>query len=236
MKLLARHGTAALIVLAATAISPAAHADGMVPETSVVIVDEKSGEGSINVRNSDSVTALLHTTIANIPEDTEQLLVLTPPVARVDAGDTQLVRFILQSSAPLKTERLKRVTFEGIKAQEPAAGPRVAMSVRHNIPVILRPANLPVERSPWTRLTWTLRGDTLVVNNPSPYVVRLANTVNLLPANQLVELGRSYVLPGEELSLQLTETGHRSATGVRLAPATTYGYAVAPYDAPLAQN
>ncbi|WP_339528166.1 fimbria/pilus periplasmic chaperone, partial [Pseudomonas sp. EL_65y_Pfl2_R96] len=84
-------------------------AAGMVPETPVVVLDEGVGEAGINVLNSESHPALLHTSIEDVPQDTESLLLLTPPVARVEPGTTQRVRFILRSAEPLQTERLKRV-------------------------------------------------------------------------------------------------------------------------------
>lgn len=63
-----------LVSLLAVSASLPAWADGMIPETSVVIVKEEDGEASIKVRNSDSSTALLHVTLQDLPEDTEPLL------------------------------------------------------------------------------------------------------------------------------------------------------------------
>ncbi len=94
----------------------------------MVIVHESEGEASVSVTNTDSQLALLHVTLENIPEDTEPSLVVTPPLARVDPGKSQLVRFILQAQQPLMTQRLKRVIFEGMptapSATESRACPR----------------------------------------------------------------------------------------------------------------
>jgi P pilus assembly chaperone PapD len=211
----------------------AAHADGMVPETPVIIVDEARGEATINIRNTATSPALLYSMIENVPEDTESLLVLSPPVTRVEAGEVQLVRFLLESHGPFKVERLKRAVFEGIMPNEEDAGPRLRLSIKQNIPVIVRPAGLPVERQPWTKLVWFLDRDMLKVSNPSPYVVRMAATVSLLPADMPVPLKRGYILPGETLSLPLSVMPQVAQTGVRLFPATTYGYAVKSHDAVL---
>lgn len=91
-------------------LSTQVYADGMVPDTSVVIVNE----ASVSVTNTDGKLALLHVTLENIPEDSESLLFVTPPLARVEADKSQLVRFILQNRTPLQTQRLKRVIFEGM--------------------------------------------------------------------------------------------------------------------------
>lgn len=208
-------------------------ADGMVPDTSVVIVYEADGEASVSVTNTDSQLALLHVTLEDIPEDDELLLVVTPPLSRVEASKSQLVRFILQSPQPLRTQRLKRVIFEGMPQDRPtteAGHARVGVTVRQNLPVIIHPKGLKRNSTPWTDLTWSLRGDQLQVRNDTPYVVRLAQDLTLLPGKGKAMLPRTYVLPGETLSVPATGG---AATSVRFQPATVYGFAVNPHEAPI---
>ncbi|QDG58831.1 fimbria/pilus chaperone family protein [Pseudomonas sp. NIBRBAC000502773] len=210
-----------------------AQADGMIPDTSVVIVYEAEGEAAVSVTNTDSQLALLHVTLEDIPEDREPLLVVTPPLSRVEASKSQLVRFILQRQQPLQTQRLKRAIFEGMPQGRPAteAGhARVGVTVRQNLPVIIHPKGLALNRTPWTRLAWSQHGNTLQVRNDSPYVVRLAQELRLLPGDGKAMLPRTYVLPGETLSVPATGG---TASKVRLQPATVYGFAVAAYEAPL---
>ncbi|SUI51459.1 putative fimbrial chaperone protein [Serratia quinivorans] len=72
------------------------------------------------------------------------------------------------------------------------------------------------------------------MSNPSPYVVRLGEGVQTLPGNGVWTLPHSYVLPGQILTLTQSGTKPLSAeTQVRIAPATTWGFSVAHYDAPL---
>jgi len=210
-------------------------ASGMLPETSVVIVNEADGEASMNVKNTDPAAALLYTSIQNLPEDKEPLLVISPPVARVDPDQTQLVRFILQLNEPLKTQRLKRVIFEGIPQKGPDGGVKVTMNVRQNLPLIIHPKNLPANREPWKLLTWSLRGDTLTMINDSAYVVRFAQSVSLLPSNTEIDMGRTYILPGEKLTAAVAENPG-NATAVRISPATVYGFSVDNFDAPLSKQ
>jgi P pilus assembly chaperone PapD len=216
-------------------LSMNAQADGMVPDTSVVIVYENDGETSVSVTNTDSQLALLHVTLEDIPEDNEPLLVVTPPLSRVESGKSQLVRFILQDHLPLKSQRLKRVIFEGMPKGRPAAEAghaRVGVTVRQNLPVIIHPKGLATNRSPWTGLTWAFDNHELLVTNDTPYVVRLAQELRLLPGDGKAMLPRTYVLPGERLRIPASATG---ASTVRLQPATLYGFAVAAYDAPIAR-
>ncbi len=72
--------------------------------------------------------------------------------------------------------------------------------------------------------------DQLSVSNPTPYVVRLAQELRLLPGNGSALLPRTYVLPGETLKMTASGTG---ASRIELQPATVYGFAVAPYEAPI---
>ncbi|AZE93158.1 Beta-fimbriae chaperone protein [Pseudomonas orientalis] len=210
-----------------------AKADGMVPDSSVVIVYEADGEASVSVTNTDSQLALLHVTLQDIPEDTEPLLVVTPPLSRVESSKSQLVRFILQNQKPLLTQRLKRAVFEGMpqgRAATAAGHARVGVTVRQNLPVIVHPKGLAPNRTPWIDLTWTLSNGTLQVRNDTPYVVRLAQELQLLPGDGKAMLPRTYVLPGETLSVPASGG---AADKVRLQPATVYGFAVSAYDAPL---
>ena len=228
--------TAAGLTLLMLGLAPNAHADGMVPDTSVVIVHEADGEAAISVTNTDNQLALLHVTLQDIAQDTEPLLVVTPPLARVESQKSQLVRFILQNKQPLKTQRLKRVVFEGMpqgRAAIEAGHARVGVTVRQNLPVIIHPKGLAPNRTPWTGLDWSLRDGTLQVKNDTPYVVRLAQELRLLPGDGKAMLPRTYVLPGETLSVPASGS---AASTVRLQPATVYGFAVAAYEAPLTSS
>lgn len=241
----------ATALLSAGAILPCtARADGMVPETSVVIINEADGETTMKVKNTDPRPALLYTIIQHVPEDQETLFTVTPPVARVDPGQTQLVRFILTNKTPLKTERLARVIFDGIGERKDSNSNTVAIRVRQNLPVVITPKGLPVNLEPWKLLKWTVVDGKLKVSNDSPYVVRLGATVKILPMGKTGELPSTYLLPGQATLVMMpkddvkTNAGKKDArpsqptkeemeelmrlypgaTGVDFQPATRYGY------------
>jgi P pilus assembly chaperone PapD len=209
-------------------------ADGMVPETSVILVYEDKGEASVSVRNSDARPSLLHVTLQDIAEDAEPLLFVTPPVSRVEPGASQLVRFILRNAKPLKTQRLKRVLFEGLPPKNTLEPGRatVAVNIRQNLPVILHPKGLAPNREPWKGLTWSIAQGELVVANDTPYVVRMGQEVHLLPMMASIRIPTTYVLPGARHVVAVPESA-QAATAVRLYPATVYGFAVDAYDAVL---
>lgn len=221
---------AALWLLSATAL-----ATGVLPASSVVIVEEEDGEGAINLQNTDSFPVLLLTTLKAIDQDTEKLLAITPPTARIEPGKSQRVRFMLTTKTPLKTERLRRVIFEGVPPQEKDKNV-VRMTVRQNLPVIIRPAGLARDDAPWKKLVWARRNGALHVSNPSPYVVRLGQGVITLPGRASWTLPHAYVLPGQQLTLTPQAKGNDAGTvsTVRISPATTWGFTIDTYDAPLA--
>lgn len=206
------------------------NADGMQPETTVVVLFEEDGEATINIKNTDPGPALLHSVIENVPEDQEPLLIVTPPITRVEAGETQLVRFISTLKTPLKTQRLKRVSFEGIPQARSPGGATIGITLRQNLPLILHPQGLARHQAPWELLKWKRQGDGLSVHNDSAYVVRLALEVQLIPEKQVATLPRSYVLPGETLKVN-TRGSLVGVTSVVIQPATVYGFTVDTYHA-----
>lgn len=202
----------------------------MLPETTVVLLYEEQGEATLTIKNTDAVPALLHSVVENVPEDLEPLLVVTPPITRVEAGETQLVRFISTLKAPLKTQRLKRVTFEGIPQARAAGGATIGITLRQNLPLILHPRGLPVHHTPWELLKWRRMGDRLTVHNDSAYVVRLTPQVQLLPQHVQATLPRAYVLPGDTLTVAV-QGALTGLTAVEFQPATAYGFSVESYRA-----
>ena len=213
-------------------LSAVAVSDGMQPETTVVVLYEEDGEATINIKNTDAGPALLHSVIENVPEDVEPLLIVTPPISRVEGGDTQLVRFISTLKVPLKTQRLKRVSFEGIPQARAAGGATIGITLRQNLPLILHPKGLPRHNTPWELLTWKRTGPNLTVHNDSAYVVRLAPELHLQPHKGVATLPRTYILPGEVLTAKV-DGPLDGVASIEIQPATVYGFSVASYRAPV---
>jgi P pilus assembly chaperone PapD len=210
---------------------------GLQPESPVLLVSETQGEAQMGVKNSDAENLLLHTNVYDVDGDTKLEVIPLPPIIRVDAGGRQLVRFVLENTGePLKVQHYKRVTFEGIPEKSTkTTESRVRVNVRYDLPVIISPKGLVLNETPWDLMVWRVEENKLVVTNPSPYVVRMSRQVDLLPALTRVEIAqRTFILPGETLSLDLPAgTTAKSIHGVRLFPATLYGYTAPDYDAPL---
>lgn len=204
-----------------------AYAAGMVPETSLLVIDEATHSGTMNVKNTDTTPALLYTTIIDLPDDTNNgiKLIATQPVVRLEPGQTQQLRFILQNNAPLDVEHYKRVTFEGIPPKNDDKKIKIGINIRQDLPVLIRPAKLAVVTDAWKTLQWSGSGTTAKVTNPSKYVVRLAQNVIFQPSGAAGSLKKTYILPGETLDIAVSKSvgGNNK---VKFFPASRYGVEV----------
>ncbi|WAH60139.1 fimbria/pilus chaperone family protein [Pseudomonas silvicola] len=210
-------------------------AAGMVPETTVLRVNVADGEASLNVTNTDQVAALLYTTATDLEQKPQPYLLISPPVTRVEAGEKQLVRFLLKPGQTIANQQMLRVIFEGIPERKPGSPGDLNVTVRQNIPVILHPEGLAEDPQPWKHLEWRQTSAGIALNNDSPYIVRLGQRVTILPDNVMLALPHTYVLPRRALTLPLpTPLSPGKVRSVRLHPASQYGFQGKPYEAPLA--
>lgn len=216
--------------------SAGSFAAGMVPQNSIVIIEESDGEGNIDIKNTDKYPSLLITKIEDLEDDKEELITVYPPVARVEGNETQTVRFLITTKTPLKTERLKRVTFEGVPPKNGELKKEINVTFKQNLPVIIRPAGLAQNLAPWEGLTWEYKNSQFTVTNPSPYVVRfISPNITVLPSGQKFILPKTYILPHQSFNLSgVQNTNIKNADKVRFYPATTWGFSTNKYyDAPL---
>lgn len=231
---------ALFVGLAALGVPGVSLADGMTPESSIVILPTDAKSTSIKVTNTSATDDLLLVEILPIDEDTEDVALVQPGMgeALVKAGKEQQVTFtLLDEARASKVQRLRRVVFEGAKGRPKRAKQHneVGVTVRQNLPLIVHPAGLELIRDPWTNLKWTRSGGNITVSNDSPYVVRLAQEILVLPSNTQLGLQESYVLPGKRLTMQLPAAAANDKQ-VRIFPATVYGFATDHFDAPLTES
>lgn len=207
-------------------VSLSVFSEGMVPETSLLVIDEATHSGTMNVKNTDAHPALLYTTVVDLPDESKDLkLIPTQPVVRVEPGQTQQIRFILQNNKPLDVEHFKRVTFEGIPPKSENKRIKIGFNIRQDLPVLIRPAGLPVVTDAWKYLQWSGSGNTAKVVNPDKYVVRLAPEIVFLPSGTKGHISKSYILPGETLNITVSKNINGD-NKVQFYPASRYGIEV----------
>lgn len=238
---IARFAVPALIVgLAALGTPGVSRADGMTPESSIVILPTNAKVTTVKVTNTSDTDDLLMVEILPIHEDTEDVALVQPGMgeALVKAGREQQVSFtLLDNARATQVQMLRRVVFEGAKGRPKRAKKHseVGVSVRQNLPLIVHPASLELIPDPWKHLKWTRSGGNITVSNDSPYVVRLAQEFEVLPSKTPLGLPESYVLPGRRLTIKLPPAAANDQQ-VRIHPATVYGFATDHFDAPLTES
>lgn len=206
-------------------------AAGMVPDTSLLLINEDERGANMDVKNSDDTAQLLYTRIVDLPDDPTPGVIVTQPVVRVNAGKTQRVRFVLKDSTEkLKTEHLKRVIFSTIPQREQN---KVKMVFSQNLPIIIRPAGLDVNMEPWKDLRWQMKNGNLTVLNDTPYVVRMEQHAKLLPSGIKVKFDKSYILPGQTMTGVSDNNIPGKNNKVEMYPATRFGYKKSAYIAEL---
>lgn len=221
------------LLVAVSIFSTQSHASGVLPESSAVIIDEAQKGGSINVKNTEKVPVLLYTRIVELPDDPTPRLIVTQPVARLEPGQSQRVRFVLNTDTPLQSEHIKRIYFEGV-TERTTDNSQVSVSVRQDLPVIIVPKGLSAKRDMWTDLDWSVSANSLKVTNTGRHVVRLTPQVKLQPAGNVLSLNKSYILPGETLVVTApASTRLSSQQQVAFSPVTRYGFGVGVKTAPL---
>ncbi len=222
-----------LLLVALSIFATQSHASGVLPESSAVIIDEAQKGGSINVKNTEKVPVLLYTRIVELPDDPTPRLIVTQPVARLEPGQSQRVRFVLNSNTPLQSEHIKRVYFEGV-TERTTDNSQVSVSVRQDLPVIIVPKGLSAKRDMWSDLDWSVSANRLKVTNTGRHVVRLTPQVKLQPAGNMLSLNKSYILPGETLVVTAPASPRLSSQQqVEFSPVTRYGFGVGVQTAPL---
>ncbi|WP_058912754.1 fimbria/pilus chaperone family protein [Entomohabitans teleogrylli] len=207
-------------------------AAGVVPEEILLNIDEKNMGGQINVKNTEPFPVLLYTRVVDLPEEDRSVkLLVTQPVIRVEAGQVQQVRFILQTRGELKREHLKRVMFEGIPPAD-QTGNYLTINIQQDIPVIIQPRSVPVNPTAWKLLKWSIKNRQLSVENPTRNIIRLNPGVILQPSSYKASLPKTYILPGEKIFVNL-QRDIKGDQQVKFVPGGRYGVDVDSWTAQL---
>ncbi len=91
-----------------------ANAACMVRETTLLVIEESTHSGVMNVKNTDSNWLLLYTTVADLPDDNGVKTDVTQPVVRAKQATAATTLYLWKAREPLTVEHYKRVTLEGI--------------------------------------------------------------------------------------------------------------------------
>ncbi|MBW5811034.1 fimbria/pilus periplasmic chaperone [Yersinia kristensenii] len=187
-------------------------------ESTTVILKESDGRTSFTIENTSANPILLVTKLVDLDgKNLSKQILISPPVTRIDAGQSQQVNFVLKKGTTLDSEVLLKASFEGV---EQVPGNATVMPIRQEIGFLIQPNAVPQIKTPWQELVISTSGNNLIINNPSKHVVRLGPQVILVPSNEVVPLGSHYIMPGATKQFAIKS----SPTSVKVTPLSRYGF------------
>lgn len=187
-------------------------------ESMGIVLDESTGRVSFSIKNTTAEPILLATKVEDLDGKAfSKMVLISPPISRIDAGQSQQVNFVLKQGAVLPHEVLLKASFEG---GGQAVDNSARIPVRQSIGLIVQPKAVAVSKTPWDDLQLSQVGTTLVVKNNGLHVMRLAPQLTLLPTRQVVLLENYYLMSGEEK--KVTVSG--KVTSVGITPLGRYGF------------
>ncbi|AWH87597.1 fimbrial assembly chaperone [Limnobaculum parvum] len=145
-----------------------------------VIFDGSKKETSVSLENKDSVTNLVQSWITPADADTpsKDAIIITPPLFRLDAGDKNVLR-IVRSGVPMPEDResMYWLNVKGIPSTtKNSSSNTLQIAVNSRVKLIYRPVNLKdaEPESLTQQLAWGKSGNSITVNNPTPYYMNFA--------------------------------------------------------------
>lgn len=158
----------ALLPLTLTSVSA-----GVIIGGTRIIFDGAKKEASIGITNPDNVPYLIQSWIDVQDEQSGKApFIITPPLYRLDGGQKNLERIVMTGSLPQGQESLFWLNIKAIPSASKQMN-SLQIAVKTRIKLIYRPetlrASTPEEQA--NKLTWRRAGNTLQVNNPTPYVI-----------------------------------------------------------------
>lgn len=189
-----------------------------------VIFSGTENEATLQMTNDGEAPALVQTWLEPEKEHAEALntdvpFVITPTLARIDAGKGQTLRIIYSGEPlPQDKESLFWLNVLEVPPKSKASGENtLQFAYRTRIKLMYRPADLPKPQDLPGQLRWTLVDDAasgqraLKASNPSAYVVNFGN-VSFKAAGTLHEAGAGYVLPGASAVFPIKQAPQNAST------------------------
>ncbi|HEJ9058566.1 TPA: fimbria/pilus periplasmic chaperone [Serratia fonticola] len=187
-------------------------------ESTGVILKEKEGRTSFNVENISAEPILLVTKVSDLDKNgVSKNILISPPVVRIDPGQSQQVNFVLKQGTVLNHEVLLKASFEGVsQASESSA----KMPIRQDVGLLVIPAGVAETKTPWDDLTLKYEGNELVISNNGKHVVRMAPQFTVLPSKEVIPLGSLYILPTETKRFKVKS----KPNAIEISPLSRYGF------------
>ncbi|BEM64670.1 fimbrial protein [Serratia marcescens] len=187
-------------------------------ESMGVVLEESTGRVNFSIKNTSAEPILLATRVEDLDDKGfSKSVLVSPPISRIDAGQSQQVNFVLKQGVSLPHEVMLKASFEGVGQ---AVDNSARIPVRQSIGLIIQPKAVAVSKTPWDDLRITRSGDTLEIKNTGLHVIRLAPQLTLLPGKKIVTLNNYYLMSGEEKTVKVNGV----VSSVEIIPLSRYGF------------
>lgn len=209
-------------VVSVLMFSATAHAGGVSLGATRVIYPASNSQATLKVKNnSEKYEYLVQSWIENSADQKTEDFIITPPLFVIKAKRTNSLRIIYAGQKPLPEDR-ESLYWVNVKAIPPATEntdgrSRLQLAVLSRIKFFYRPANLPTKSvdAPGM-LRFRIAGNTLNVNNPTPYYVTL---VDLSVGGRKLE--NTMAAPKQTTAIAIP--GGAQGTGVKFKTVDDYG-------------
>lgn len=213
MTVLCRLGCYSVLLL----LSAVAHASFQLESTGIIL-NESTGRVSFNIKNLSESPLLMVSKLTDLDgSGFSKYILISPPVTRINGGESQQINFVLKQGEPLTHEILLKASFEGVSQNVENSA---KMPIRQEVGFTVQPAAVAQTKTPWEDLKATLEGGTLVLSNPGTHVVRLAPQLILMPENKVVPLENYYLMAGEVKRIAVSG----SPADIKITPLSRYGF------------
>ncbi|OAE45235.1 long polar fimbrial chaperone LpfB [Enterobacter cloacae] len=174
-----------------------------------IIFDGAKKEASISITNPDNVPYLIQSWIdVQDGQSGKAPFIITPPLYRLDGGQKNLERIVMTGSLPQGQESLFWLNIKAIPSASKQMN-ALQIAVKTRIKLIYRPEHLrastPEDQA--NKLTWHRAGNTLQVNNPTPYVINF----NEITVGDKKLDDVTYVMPSGAAQFQLPKGAQGNA-------------------------
>lgn len=164
--------TASFVLLSATAQA------GIVMGGTRVVYQEGKREATMTVTNADMQTPyLVQSWVDNASAEDKRPapFVVTPPLFRLEPEQQNVLRITFTRGAlPADRESMFWLNIKSIAPTQKEDANKLQINVKSRFKLFYRPQGLKGEaKDAWMHLTFSVQGNQLVANNPTPYHISL---------------------------------------------------------------
>lgn len=173
---------------------------------------------AFTVKNIGTEPLLLATKVTDLDnKQYSKQILISPPITRIDGGQSQQINFVLKKGEPLSQEIMLKTSFEGVGQ---SADNSARMPVRQSIAMIIQPKAVAVNSTPWKELSAHIDGSTLVLKNTGKHVIRLSPQLELLPSNEIITIENYFLMSGEEKRIAIKS----KPVSMQITPLSRFGF------------